>query len=291
MNLSHLPGRLWRSFLSDARHAQILFLGSFLLYGCLALGWHADMTRYAITLSTALAVQAIGLRLTGQSMSGLKSALITSLGLCLLLKTSEVWVAALAAAIAIGSKFLIRFKGKHLFNPANLGVVATVLSGLAWVSPGQWGNGPTLVFLIGGAGLLVLIKATRLDTAFAFLAVFGGALALWQVAYLGWPWDHWLHSLSSGSLLLFTFFMITDPMTTPNARLPRMLWAAAIALLAFYLQTRLYVQAAPILVLSAASLLVPVIDRLWPAQRFAWTHPYSPTPSISPISSITPITL
>ncbi len=270
MESSTLMGRLWRSFQSDARHFQIVFLAGFLLYGWFELHWKTDWLRYVVTLSTALSIQAVGLKLTGKPMSGLKSALITALGLCLLLRVGELWVAAFAAAVAIGSKFLIRFNGKHVFNPANLGVVVPVLLGLAWVSPGQWGNGPALVFLIGGAGLLVLIKATRLDTALAFLLVFGGSLALYQVVFLGWPLDYWLHGMSNGSLLLFSFFMITDPMTTPNSRWPRMAWAATLALVAFYLQARLFVQAAPILVLGGASLLVPILDRWWPSRAFTW---------------------
>lgn len=270
MPLFALTGRLWQAFRADARHAQILFLGSFLLYGCLALGWQAEGTRYAMTLAGALSAQMLAIGLRGLPLSGLKSALITGLGLCLLLKSGQPWVGGLAGALAVGSKFLFRWQGKHLFNPANLGVVATAWAGLSWVSPGQWGSGPLLLFLIGGAGLLVLTAATRLDTAFAFLAAFGGAQALWQVAWLGWPWDHWLHSLSSGSLLLFAFFMITDPMTTPGARLPRMAWAAGIALLSVFLQVRFALQTAPLFVLGFASLLVPLLDHRWPAARFAW---------------------
>ncbi|MDX1908215.1 MAG: RnfABCDGE type electron transport complex subunit D [Bacteroidia bacterium] len=284
-----LLDRLRRSFLSDARHAQLLFLGGFLSYGWFALDWHTDWARYGMTLAAALGTQALGMAITRQPVSSLKSALITGLGLCLLLKTGQPWVAGLAAGIAIGSKFLIRYRGKHLFNPANLGVVATVLPGLAWVSPGQWGSGPVLIFLIGGAGLLVLTCASRLDTAGAFLGTYAGLMALWQVGYLGWPWDHWLHSLSGGALLLFAFFMITDPMTTPNARLPRMGWAAAIAVVACYLQVRHYVQAAPILVLSVFSILVPLLDRYWPASRFDWTtRSLQPNHTLPPVSTFSP---
>lgn len=261
--------RRWNPF-ADARHFQIAFLGSFLAYGLIALDWQADWMRYAITLATALGIQAVAIVTKSLPWSTLKSALITGLGLSLLLKSGVWWAPALAAAAAIGSKFLIRYKGKHLFNPANLGVVVALLTGQAWVSPGQWGAGPALVFLIGACGWLVLIKATRLDTALAFITVFAALIGWRQLGYLGWPADHLVHTLTNGSLLLFTFFMITDPRTTPNARVPRLIWAALIAVTAFFLHQQWYVHTAPILALFLLTPLVPLADHFWKAKKFEW---------------------
>ena len=55
-----------------------------------------------------------------------------------------VKLAACAAAIAISSKFLIRYRGKHVFNPANVAIVLMMLaSEHVWVSSGQWGSTAT----------------------------------------------------------------------------------------------------------------------------------------------------
>jgi Na+-transporting NADH:ubiquinone oxidoreductase subunit NqrB len=62
-----------------------------------------------------------------------KSAVISSLSLCLLLRTNDPAVAALAAFVAIAIKFLIRWNNKHVFNPTNLALVVILSSGLGWI--------------------------------------------------------------------------------------------------------------------------------------------------------------
>src|SRR5690349_3951215 len=109
----------------DPRLYQIGVLASLLVYG---VGWlQFDITpaRALLLLATALTAQWAGGRLTGGPpfASGARSALISGLSLCLLVRTNRVDLAMLAAAITIASKFLIRVRGKHLFNPTNGGIV------------------------------------------------------------------------------------------------------------------------------------------------------------------------
>ena len=260
-----------RSFLKDPRHFQIVFLSLFLVFGILRLHWDADILRYTILLSTVLTVQYLFIRWKKLDIRSLKSALITGLGLCLLFHASAPWVLVLGAAIAIAGKFLVRFRGKHIFNPANLGIVAAILlTGQAWVSPGQWGSGPVLVFLVGAAGLMVLLRVGRIDTSVAFLLTFAGLDLLRTVLYLGWGLDVWAHRMMNGSLLLFAFFMITDPMTTPNAPRARIAWSMIIALITFVVSTFAYVHTAPIWALVALCAITPLLDTLFAGERFSW---------------------
>lgn len=111
-----------------------------------------------------------------------KSALISSLSLCLLLRTNDLTVAALAAAIAILSKFAVRWRDKHVFNPTNLALVVMLSFGLGWISPGQWGQVAWFGFLIACLGPLVVTRAARADVTLAFLTSYVGLLfarALW----------------------------------------------------------------------------------------------------------------
>ena len=95
--------------------------------------------------------------LTTKNYQSWKSAAISALGLCLLLKVNLLSTAVIAAVVTIASKFLIRRGNKHIFNPANFGIIVTILlTENAWVSPGQWGSSFLLVGLIGIAGLMVL---------------------------------------------------------------------------------------------------------------------------------------
>lgn len=259
------------AFFRDARHFQIVYLLSFLIYGILALGWEVDLWKYATLIGACLLVQGGAAFITKKEWRSLKSGLITALGLCLLLKSNSYATLVLAASIAIAGKFLIRYKGKHIFNPANLGIiVALIFSGDAWVSPGQWGNSAVLLYFFGAAALIVLLKVGRLDASLVFLGTFIALEYCRTVLYLGWGGDVLLHKLLNGSFLLFTFFMITDPMTTPNNKKGRILWSVALAALSFLLTNWLYINTAPIWALFLISPVTALIDRRWKGAKFEW---------------------
>lgn len=258
-------------FSSDARHYQVLFQLTFLLFGMFALGWEISLLRLNIIILTCLLVQALFIQFTSKDWTGLKSALITSMSLCLMMQANSIWTFVLAGVIAIGSKFIIRIKGRHVFNPANFGIlVALLATGDAWVSPGQWGSSGLLLMLVGCLGLLVLLKVKRLDTAFTFLIVFLGLNYMRNVLYLGWPTDFFIHQLNTGSLLLFSFFMITDPMATPLSRRARIIWAAMVGVLAWWLSAKAFIHTAPLWALISLSPLVPVFNWLMPGEKFKW---------------------
>ena len=82
--------------------------------------------------------------------------------------------------------------------------------------------------------------------------------------------DHFIQSVSTGSLLIFSFFMITDPKTIPNHTVARILWAGVIAAIAFYLTAFRFINGAPIFVLVFAQLFVPLLDKFFKAKKFEW---------------------
>jgi Na+-transporting NADH:ubiquinone oxidoreductase subunit NqrB len=272
--------------LQDARLYQIGFLGLFLLLGFATRDWTLHPVVVATALFTCCLSQWLGLYLVGQlskpseaSGQGLwpgwaafLSPVITALGLSLLLRVDGVWMMAVAAIAAIASKFLFRWRDKHLWNPANFGIIAALLlPGDAWVSPGQWGESVWYVFLFLACGGLVLRKVGRLDTTAAFLGSYGVLEALRNL-YLGWTWDVWFHRLSSGSLVMFALFMITDPRTIPNSRYARVLWAVSIALLTFGLRNFYFSNTAVFWALFCISPVTVVLDALWQGDRFVWQN-------------------
>src|SRR5262249_2747333 len=227
-------------------------------------------------LATALGTQKICDRLSGSAApfaSTARSALISGLSLSLLLRTNDAGLACLAAVITIAGKFLIRIRGTHVFNPTNGGVVAMLLStGQVWVSPGQWGTPAFFAFLMACAGMLVVMRAARSDVTLAFIACYA-ALVFGRSLYVGDPMTIPLHRLESGAFLLFSFFMISDPKTTPDSRTARILFAALVAATAWYVQFRLFRTNGLLWSLAIWSMAVPILDRLFPATRYAWTHP------------------
>jgi len=258
---------------ADPRYFQILYLGSFLVYGLCFLGWDGDAIKYIAIFASAIVTQMVFSYFTTKQYSSVKSALITSLGLSLLLKTGTIETAILASVFAISSKFLIRVNHKHLFNPANFGIVAAILlTNDAWVSPGQWGSSVLLWFIVGAGGLMMILKVGRIDTSITFLLVFGALLFIRHVIYLGWEPQVWLHKMSNGTLLLYAFFMITDPMTTPNHIKARILWSSLLGSALFVLSTFFYVQTAAIWLLFGVSLLTPIFDKLLIATKYQWNN-------------------
>ena len=88
--------------------------------------------------------------------------------------------------------------------------------------------------------------------------------------WLGEPLAIPLHRLQSGALLLFTFFMISDPRTTPDSRAGRIVFAALVAFGAWYVQFRLFRTNGLLWSLAAFSLATPLLDWLLPGSRYRW---------------------
>jgi Na+-transporting NADH:ubiquinone oxidoreductase subunit NqrB len=254
---------------ADPRLYQIATLASLLAYGIGWLDFDITLARVALLLGTVLTTQGLCDRWTGKP-ANTRSALISGLSLCLLLRTNDAALAMLAAIVTIGSKFLIRFRGKHVFNPTNGGLVAMMLlTSRVWVSPAQWGTAAFFAFLMACAGTLVVNRAARSDVTYAFLA-FYCALLFGRSLYLGEPMTIPFHRLESGGLLLFAFFMISDPKTTPNSRPGRVLYAALVAYGAWYVQFRLFRTNGLLWSLAACAMAVPLVDHLLPGNRYQW---------------------
>jgi Na+-transporting NADH:ubiquinone oxidoreductase subunit NqrB len=247
----HLP--------KDPRWLQIAFLASFLCVGLTARDfpvWHAPLI-FAACLGTQLVCE----RLLRLPHAGLLSPVITSFGLTLLLRAGAWWVPPLAGVLAIGGKYALRIRGRHFFNPANFGLCCLMLlTPKAWCSPAQWGENSLLLLWILALGLAVAHRAFRSDVSLFFLGSWV-LLRAGRVLFLGQRLPVLAHQLSSGALLLFTFFMISDPKTTPQARGARAGFALAVAATAFALQLR-WVQNPIVWALFLCAPLTPLLDRL-----------------------------
>jgi Na+-transporting NADH:ubiquinone oxidoreductase subunit NqrB len=266
----------------DPRSYQIAFLGLFLILGVSTRDWSLK-PEIVITAIVACALHQLIAKAIFQPeenpLPSLQSSLITSLGLALLLRTNHPSTMFVAAGFAIWSKFLLRWEDKHFFNPANIGIVAAVLlTGDAWVSPGQWGEDWWYLLLFLGCGSVVLKKVGRWDTSISFLLAYA-AMEAARSFYLGWTWDVWIHKLMSGSLVMFALFMVTDPRSIPNARSARLIWAIAIAALTFILRNYFYSSNAVFYALFALSPVTILLDQYWKAPTFTWQRlrmPFKP---------------
>jgi Na+-transporting NADH:ubiquinone oxidoreductase subunit NqrB len=271
--------------LKDIRDYQILFLASFLVLGIGTRDWTLRPELIAVAIATSLSTQLVlsfvigrwslvickgqTTNDKGQSLN-LRSALITALGLSLLLRADHWTTMAIAVASAIASKFIFRVREKHFFNPGNFGIIcALIFTSDAWVSPGQWGEEWWYGLVFAGTGGMVLQRIGRWDTTAAFLGAYSLLEAI-RNFWLGWTWDVYWHRLMSGSLLLFALFMITDPRSMPNSRIGRVIWAMCIAGLTFILRNYFFLSTAVFWALFILAPLTILIDFLWSAPRFSW---------------------
>src|SRR5215472_6163385 len=249
------PRRLAAQLCADARHFQIFALATLLTFNFVFLDFGARPLNSTLAIATSLATQALCSRLWGLPAIDLRSPLITGLSLSLLLRADAALIHAAAAAIAIASKFILRIDGKHVWNP-----------------PGQWGAGIWFATLVSFLAFMVLSSAGRADIALFFLAAHG-ALLIVRAGWLGDPSVIPLHQIQSGSLLIFAFFMISDPKTSPDSRLGRFIFAVAIALLAHRLAFAWQMRPALYVALFVLSPFTLLIDRIFPAARFCWGRP------------------
>jgi Na+-transporting NADH:ubiquinone oxidoreductase subunit NqrB len=260
--------------LKDARHYQIAALATLLVYNIGWLDFGARPLNSACAIGGALATQVVWSRLFGLPSIDLRSPLITGLSLSLLLRADSAWVHLLAGVIGIGSKFVLRIDGKHMWNPAGFAIVVLLytMSSHVWISPGSWGSTVWFAALLVFFAILVLGAARRSDIAIFFIGSHA-ALLLARAWWLGDPLSIPLHQLQSGSLLIFTFFMISDPRTSPDSRLGRFIFAASVALTAHYMAFFMQMRPALYIALIMLSPCILLIDRVLPAARFAWNRP------------------
>ena len=260
-----------RAWWSDARHFQIVALSSLLTINFVWIDFGAKPLYSALAVVSALATQIICSRFSGLDRIDLRSALITGLSLSLLLRADTAWLPAIAGVIAIASKFVLRLDGRHIWNPAGFAIVVLLFtSSGVWISPGQWGAGVWLASLLAFFAILVLRAAQRSDMALFFLGSHAALLAA-RAIWLGDPMAIPLHQLQSGSLLIFAFFMISDPKTSPDSRLGRFAFALAVAVLAHYLAFFMQMRPALYVALIALSPVTVLLNRLIPTRRFEWT--------------------
>ena len=253
----------------DPRHGQIAAQSLLLLLELFWLDFGPSPAQAFVFIAGTQAVEAARARLTGEPANW-KSALSTGLSLSLLLRTHEplLWIAA--CVLGVGSKYLFRVNGKHLFNPSAFAIVALLLgTPLVWVSPGQWGTELWLAALALSMGCLILSRVARLDISAAFFATHAALLFL-RAWMLGDPTAIPIHQLQSGSVLIFGLFMLTDPRSTPDSGAGRLVFGAVVAALAHVLLFRLQIREGMFYALILVSCATPLLDRVWPGPRFTW---------------------
>jgi enediyne biosynthesis protein E5 len=278
-----LPIFNWLKLL-DARYFQLFFLISLLLFGALARDFSLTSWQVLLTFIGAIVTQGFWqffLKLPNRTnLQGYLSAFVTTCSIAILVRSDVAWVHPMLACLAMTSKFVFRFgNGEtrgHILNPANLAAFSAMMFiPHAWLSPGQWGQETLTALWMMALGATVTRRVARWDISLAFITTWLGLLG-GRILWLGYASDlaidMWQHQALNGATILFSFFMISDPMTTPQHQKARIAYAMCVACTAFIWQYALYKPQGLIVALFIWSLTVPIWNKVFQNKRFSWCH-------------------
>lgn len=214
----------------DPRYFVLIFLSSFVITGQLYLGFFQKWDAVLAAVTTTVVTETLIVRIFHKKWRFPLSAFITGLGISLLLSSHLLWPYVLTAFMAISLKFIIRFDGNHIFNPNNVAVVLMLffLPQFAVSTPKQWTNGFEIMAVILLLGLVAVYFAKRLYVVVSYLAGFA-VFAYLRHLIFGMPILLAYGPLLGAAFQLFTFFMITDPRTSPPTWKKGVVFGIAIA--------------------------------------------------------------
>jgi len=189
--------------------------------------------RLATTLGICVATEVFLSWFLRGRIVNISSAYITGISLALLIKPQAnlLWPFALGAFLAIASKYVLTYRGRHLWNPSNFAIALLLLiaSSSVAVLSHQWGNDLGTNLVIWAFGLVIAWRARVLHVTLTYVACF---LAFATVRHLivGGPLLAEIAPITGPMYQLFVFFMVTDPRTTVSTRRGRILVVGIVAL-------------------------------------------------------------
>ena len=249
--------------LKDPRVTLIVALTTYTVLGQTVLYFNREVTQIVVATAVACALDMVLAFAFHRILLVPISAYITGLSIGLLLESYDIRIFVLAAVWGVASKYLIRGKKGHFFNPSNFAIVAALVlgHGLATVAPGsQWGGKAWIAVVILVLGSMLMHRLNRLDLALTWLGGFIlmglGRMFLGQGGVI-----FVLGPMLGAEFALFTFSMLPDPKTSPSTRKARILWAAGLALVDGVLRF-MEVRYSMFYALFAFCALLPLVQRL-----------------------------
>jgi Na+-transporting NADH:ubiquinone oxidoreductase subunit NqrB len=203
----------------DNRYLPPLLITSILLGAHLSFGILEGWERTALAIATAIGAELVMGRITYGKWPHLASAYISGISAGILVRSPFLWPYFLTSLISITSKYVLRVKGRHLWNPTNFGVSAVVFLAPATITvlSIQWGNVVAPMAIIWVLGSVIVWRVGRAHISATYVASFL-LLSFVRSAITGTPWLAAVAPITGPMYQLFIFFMVTDPKTTVQSR-------------------------------------------------------------------------
>jgi Na+-translocating ferredoxin:NAD+ oxidoreductase RnfD subunit len=257
------PGR----FRFDNRYVPPLFITGILLVGHLSFGILESYQKTALAIAVAIVAELVLGRIFFGKWLNLASAYITGISVGILVRSPAYWPYALCSLISILSKYVLRVKGRHIWNPSNFGIAVLLFLApetMAVLSI-QWGNNYWALLVIWALGSIIIWRARRFHISATYVVSFF-LFAFLRSWITGDPWQAEVAPITGPMYQLFVFFMITDPKTTVKTRLGQCVVAFCVALAEFFLRLDQVVYA-PIFALFFVGPAANLIEIWWDSRR------------------------
>jgi Na+-translocating ferredoxin:NAD+ oxidoreductase RnfD subunit len=226
-----------KKFRFDNRYVAPLFITCILLVGHLSYGILESYKKTALAIVVAIITELILGRIFFGKWLNLASAYITGISVGILVRSPAYWPYALCSVISIMSKYVLRLKGRHIWNPSNFGIAVLLFLApetMAVLSI-QWGNNYWSLLVIWVLGSIIIWRARRFHISATYVVSFF-LFAFLRSWITGDPWQAEVAPITGPMYQLFVFFMITDPKTTVRTKTAQCAVAFCVALVEFILR-------------------------------------------------------
>jgi Na+-translocating ferredoxin:NAD+ oxidoreductase RnfD subunit len=210
---------LERFFSIENRYLPPIFITLILLVSQVSFGVLESFSRTLLAIGTAMAFELVLSKLVYHKFPVLASAYITGISVGILIRSPAFWPYALCSAISITSKYVLRVKGRHIWNPSNFGISVMLFLAAETVATLsiQWGSyvWPLLIIWVMGSVIVWRVRRFHITATYVVSFLAFAFLRSWMTRS---PWQSEVAPITGPMYQLFVFFMITDPKTTVRSK-------------------------------------------------------------------------
>ncbi len=228
----------------DNRYIPPVFITCILLAGNLSFGMLESYKKTLLAIITSVVLELLLGRVLLRKWLHPASAYISGISVGILVRSPAYWPYALCSALSITSKYVLRVKDRHIWNPSNFGISAMLFLAPETVATLsiQWGNYLLPMLVIWALGAVIVSRVHRFHITATYVVSFV-AFAFLRSWMIGSPWQSEIAPLTGPMYQLFIFFMITDPRTTVRSKKAQCLVAFLVAVVETILRMRQIVYA------------------------------------------------
>ena len=258
----------WRKWFSlENRFVPPVFITLILLVGHLTFGILESYQKTLLAIASAILAELLLGKLVTHKWPNVASAYISGISVGILLRSPAFWPYALCAVIAITSKYVVRVKNRHIFNPSNFAICVILFLAAEQVTTLsiQWGNNLYAMLVIWALGSAIIWRLRRFHICATYVLSFL-AFAVLRAYIVGDPIASEISPITGPEYQLFIFFMITDPKTTVRSKIGQCVVAFSVAAVEMILRLNSSIYA-PLYALFLVGPTALLVEAWWTSRK------------------------